>query len=79
MRGDFLDLQRHEALIKGRHVIIGRGAAKDLFVALGNLRLIAQGANVVPLAHTHGAACFLDGNVYIELAKRFDKNLRRGE
>ena len=54
-------------------------AAMAPFVALGDLRLIAQGADVIPLAHSHRPAGFFDGHLDVELAEGFNKNLRRRE
>ena len=79
MFGDLFDLQRHETLINCGHVIVSRGAPEHLFIALGDLRLITQGADVVPLAHAHRPASLFDGDLYIEFGKGFDKNLGRGE
>ncbi|MNS40397.1 hypothetical protein D3C72_727090 [compost metagenome] len=79
VHGDLLDLQRHEAVVDGGDIIVGRGAAEHLAVALGNFRHIAQGADVVPLAHAHRAAGFFDGHLHIEFGKGFDKDLGRGE
>ena len=77
--GDFLDLQGHEALVDGSHVVIRGRAAEGFAVAFGDLWLVAEGADVVPLAHAHRATGFFDGNLYVELGKGLDKNLRGGE
>ncbi|MNL19364.1 hypothetical protein D3C87_1405600 [compost metagenome] len=77
--GDFFDLQRHEALVNRRDVIVGRRAAEHCAIAFGNLRLIAQGADVVPLAHAHRATGLFDGHLDVELGEGLDENLRRSE
>ncbi|MNC09288.1 hypothetical protein D3C75_569070 [compost metagenome] len=77
--GDFFDLQRHETLVDGGDVIVGRRAAEHFAITLGNFRQIAQGADVVPLAHAHRAAGFFDGHLDVELGEGLDENLRRGE
>ena len=79
MFGDFLDLQRHEALVNGRDVIVRRGAAEYLLIAFANLWLVAQGTDVIPLAHPHRTACFIDRHLYIKFSEGFDKDLRGGK
>ena len=58
------------------HVIVGRGAAEGFAIAFGDLRLIAQGADVVPFAHAHRATGFVDGHLNVELGEGFDEDLR---
>ncbi|MCY1449712.1 hypothetical protein D9M71_664700 [compost metagenome] len=79
MGGNFFDLQGHEAVVDGGNVVVGRRTAEDFGVTLADLRLVAQGADVVPLAHAHWAACFLDRNLYVEFTEGLDENLRWGE
>ncbi|MNG07934.1 hypothetical protein D3C84_912600 [compost metagenome] len=79
MQGDLFDLQRHEALVEGGDIIIGWQPAEDGMVAVGNLRLVAQRADVIPLAHAHRPASFLQRDSNAELGKGFDENLSRCE
>ncbi len=73
----FFDLQRHEALIDRGDVIVVRRATEYLAIAFGNLRQIAQCADMVPLAHAHRAPGFFDANLNVKLGEGFDENLRR--
>ncbi|MCY1436749.1 hypothetical protein D9M71_528810 [compost metagenome] len=75
MSGNLFDLQRHEAVVDGGDIVIGRRTTKDFGVTLADLRLVAQGADVVPLTHAHRTARFFDRDLYVELAEGFDKNL----
>ncbi|MNE42349.1 hypothetical protein D3C80_1364690 [compost metagenome] len=79
MLGDLLDLQWHEAVVDGGDIVIAGVAPEHQAITLGNLRLIAQGADMVPLAHAHGAAGFLQRYGHAELGKGFDEDLGRRE
>ncbi|MNN12841.1 hypothetical protein D3C81_1258500 [compost metagenome] len=79
MQGDFLDLQWHEPFVQCGDIVIGRQAVKHRTVAFGDLRLIAQGADVIPLAHAHRTPRFFQRNGDAEFGKGFDENLRGGE
>ncbi|MCY1545923.1 hypothetical protein D9M68_818890 [compost metagenome] len=73
------DLQRHEALIDRRHIAVRRQAAEAALVTLGHGRLIAEGADVIPLAHAHRAARLLQAQLDIKLGEGLDEDARRRE
>ena len=79
MFGDLFDLQRHEALVDGGDIVVAGQAAEDGAVALGDRRDVAEGADVVPLAHSHRTARFLQADLDAEFGESLDEDLGRRE
>ncbi len=79
MQGDLLDLQGHEAFVDRSDVVVRGQAAEGGAVALGDGGDVAQGADVVPLAHAHRATRFLQADGDTELGEGLDEDLRRRE
>gem|GEM_PF-6670480 len=76
---DIGDLQRHEPLVDGCHVSIAGSSREALLETRSDLWLIAQAADVVPLAHAHGASGFFEAQLDIECGEGLDKDSSRRE
>ncbi|MNL54494.1 hypothetical protein D3C87_1778330 [compost metagenome] len=76
VRGNLLDLHRHEALINRVDVLVGRATPERLDPSRLNAGFGKQRADVVALGQAHGAARLFKRDRHAKGGERIDEDLR---